>query len=218
VQRSQLLQELAALITRIELPHPTRVAIDGPDAAGKTTLAEELVPIIQSHNRSVIRASLDGFHNSRSLRHRRGPLSPEGFYYDSFDYPALIRDLLIPLGANGSGRYQTAVFDYRGDAVRQTVTQHAESNTILLFDGVFLLRSELISYWDFRIFVEASFAVTMARAEQRDVALFGSAEAVKLRYQQRYVPGQQLYFAECRPQERAQIVINNDDPANPLVI
>jgi uridine kinase len=218
VQRSQLLQQLARLITRIELPHPTRVAIDGPDAAGKTTLAEELVPIIQSHNRSVIRASIDGFHNPRSLRYRRGPLSPQGFFYDSFDYPALIRDLLIPLGPNGSGQYQTAVFDFRLDAVRQTATQHADSNTILLFDGVFLLRSELISYWDFRIFVEASFAVTTARAEQRDAALFGSAEEVERRYQQRYVPGQQLYFAECRPQERAQIVINNDDPSNPLMI
>ena len=59
MKRAQLLEELAGAITRVELSHPTRVAIDGPDAAGKTTLAEELAPIVQSYRRPVIRASID---------------------------------------------------------------------------------------------------------------------------------------------------------------
>lgn len=37
-QRRQTLSQLADLILEVERPHPLRVAIDGIDAAGKTTL------------------------------------------------------------------------------------------------------------------------------------------------------------------------------------
>src|SRR6185369_4912440 len=40
--RQQLVTGLAARVVGLRLPHPTRVAIDGVDAAGKTVLAEEL--------------------------------------------------------------------------------------------------------------------------------------------------------------------------------
>ena len=50
MSRSDLLSDLAVRITQIELDHPVRVAIDGVDAAGKTTLADELVPCIRSDN------------------------------------------------------------------------------------------------------------------------------------------------------------------------
>jgi hypothetical protein len=39
-----------------------RVAIDGVDGVGKTTLADELVAPLQLLGRDVIRASIDGFH------------------------------------------------------------------------------------------------------------------------------------------------------------
>ena len=42
MQRSDLIQGLAEIILRISKSHPVRVAIDGVDAAGKTTLADEL--------------------------------------------------------------------------------------------------------------------------------------------------------------------------------
>jgi hypothetical protein len=42
VTRTAVLTELADAIVRLRLPHPTRVAVDGVDAAGKTTLADEL--------------------------------------------------------------------------------------------------------------------------------------------------------------------------------
>jgi hypothetical protein len=39
-ERSRCLESLARLILRVERPHPVRVAVDGPDAAGKTILAD----------------------------------------------------------------------------------------------------------------------------------------------------------------------------------
>jgi len=80
MNRSNLLQGLASRIDQINLPHPIRVAIDGVDAAGKTTLAQELVPIVQTGGRQVIRASVDDFLNHERIRYRRGNNSPEGYF------------------------------------------------------------------------------------------------------------------------------------------
>jgi uridine kinase len=41
---------------------------------------------------------------------------------------------------------------------------------------------------------------------------------VRRRYEQRYIPGQRLYFTECLPRERADVVVNNDDPQNPSIV
>src|SRR5262245_44831250 len=94
--RAALLARLADLVAAVRVPHTVRVAIDGVDAAGKTTLAGELDPLLVERGRPVIRASVDGFHRPRSERHRLGPTSPEGYYRDAFDYDALRRELLDP--------------------------------------------------------------------------------------------------------------------------
>jgi pantothenate kinase len=57
VTREILLSQLADIIASIDHSYPLRVAIDGIDAAGKTTLADELVPLLEQQARSVIRAS-----------------------------------------------------------------------------------------------------------------------------------------------------------------
>ncbi|WP_207786319.1 hypothetical protein [Micromonospora globispora] len=38
------------------------------------------------------------------------------------------------------------------------------------------------------------------------------------RYRERYLPGQDLYRAEARPVERADIVLGMDDPLDPVVL
>lgn len=218
MKRSQLIEDLAGRIIQIKQVHPTRVAIDGPDAAGKTFLAQELGAQLLAQSRPVIRASIDAFHNPAGIRYSRGKTSPEGYYYDSFNYQALTKSLLVPLGPHGSRHYRSAVFDYRTDSELETKVEAAETNAILVFDGVFLLRPELLPHWDLTIFVEAAFAVSLARAEERDAAIFGSLEAVRQSYEQRYIPGQKLYFDECRPKERATVVVDNDDLSNPTIL
>jgi len=217
MKRSELSQALASRIIKVDRSHPIRIAIDGPDAAGKTVLADELVAPLEAHGRPVIRASIDGFHNPARLRYKRGSTSPEGYYRDSFDYQSLIESLLVPLGAGGSRRYRSAVFDYRTDSELQTPLRTAEANAVLLFDGVFLLRSELIQWWDLTIFVDAGFETTLARAEQRDAGLSGSFEELRRRYRERYIPGQRLYIAESRPREHADVVVNNNDLQDPVL-
>lgn len=217
VSRAELLGRLVDLIESVDLGYPTRVAIDGPDVARKTTLADELAVVMREAGRDVIRASIDGFHRPRADRYARGPDSPLGYYMDSFDCEALRSYLLEPLGPGGSREYRTAVFDFRDDQPLDQSPAVASERAVLVFDGVFLLRPELRDAWDVRVFVSAGFEETLRRARQRDEALFGSAEEVERRYRLRYIPGQELYFAQAHPQRVADAVVVNDDPAEPIL-
>src|SRR6516225_5870427 len=105
MKRSRFLRELVQRIFQIDRPHPLRGAIDGVDAAGKTTLAEELVAPLEALRRSVIRAFIDSFHNPARIRYQRGSTSPEGYCHDSFSYQALRECLLAPLGMGGLRRF-----------------------------------------------------------------------------------------------------------------
>jgi len=214
--RAACVEELAAAIANLRLGHPTRVALDGVDGVGKTTLADELVVPLRRLGREVVRASIDGFHNPRNTRYARGADSAEGYYLDSFDYGALESSLLQPLG--GGRAFRTAVFDYRVDAPVDVPPRPAPADAILLFDGVFLQRPELDGCWDVAIWVDAPFEVTVARAVTRDAARGGDSDGTRRKYRERYVPGQQIYMSRCRPRERADIVLHNADVGRPRLI
>jgi uridine kinase len=218
MRRQELIASLGSRIASLTHPHPTRVAIDGVDAAGKTTLADQLATFIAAVGRPVIRASIDGFHNPAATRRRRGAMSPVGYFEDSFNYEALLESLLRPLGPDGSRQVRRAVFDFRTDTAVNARPEIAAPDAVLLFDGVFLLRPELRSHFDFSVFVRADFSVTTARAEQRDAMLFGSLDEVRRRYRERYVPGQQLYLATCEPERWASVVVENNDPLQPALL
>jgi uridine kinase len=211
MKRYEVLEQVVEIIAEINLPHPVRVAIDGVDGAGKTIFADELAGQIERRGRAVIRASVDSFHNPRSIRYRRGRSSPEGYFRDSFDYDAVVGQLLQPLGPTGSGLYRTGVFDYKTDLPVVAPLRRASDDAILLFDGIFLLRPELRPFWDLRILLQVNFDVSMGRCAQRDG---GNADA-SAPENRRYVEGQKIYFAECDPAAAADIVIDNNDAAAP---
>lgn len=219
MERSRLLAEITTWLTGIACPHPLRVGIDGIDTAGKTTLADELAQEIGATTTHYpLRASVDGFHQPRAFRYQRGPDSPEGYYADSFDYGALIARLLQPLGPGGKRRVETAVFDLQKDTPLYKTPQVVAANTILLCDGVFLQRPALRPYWDIIIYLDIRFETALERAVMRDKAILGSAAAVRARYLQRYIPGQQIYLANCHPQQFAHMVIDHNDLSNPTIV
>lgn len=94
ITHAELVDRLAALVAG-----RSRVALNGPDAAGKTTLADQLAERVP-----VRRLSIDDFHRPPAERLRRGSLSPEGYLADCFDFPAFRQralELTPPLLAEG---------------------------------------------------------------------------------------------------------------------
>ena len=214
MNRPALLEAVADRIASLVRPHPIRAAIDGVDGVGKTTLADELVAPLRHRGRPVIGASIDGFHNPRRVRYRLGRSSSVGYFRDSFDHDGVIASLLCPLGPGGSLSYRPAVFDYRIDSAVEIPFAMAPPNAILLFDGVFLHRPELRPYWDFSVFLDAPFDVTIARCARRD----GGSPDVNAAGNHRYVEGQRLYLRECEPARMATMVIRNDDLLSPEIV
>lgn len=202
--RRQVIDEVADLVeSHLQAP-VTRVAVDGIDGAGKTTFADELGAVLRDRDHTVIRASVDGFHNPREARYQRGRHSPVGYYLDSFDYDRLRRVLLDPLSPGGSGRYVPAVHDVASEQSLDIEPRQAAVGSVLVFDGIFAHRPELAGYWDCSVFLKVDRPVAVERMRRRD----GAVEASLV--DSRYGGGQRLYLEACRPSELATIVIDNN--------
>lgn len=213
---TSLLVRVASTIVALHPERIVRVAIDGVDGAGKTTLADALAPVVAAQGRPTIRASVDDFHHPRAIRYARGRHSPDGHYLDSYDYDSFRTRLLDPLSPGGSGRYLARSFDLDHDRPFDPDWKQAKPAAALIVDGIFLQRPELRSFWDLTVFLRVDFEVSLPRGAQRDPATGSSDPGAPLN--QRYVGGQKRYFDECTPEQQADIVIDYDDLQAPKVL
>jgi uridine kinase len=71
MSRAALAARLVELTSARRAAQPLRVAIDGPDAAGKSTLAAERAAVLAG----AIVVSVDGFHRPSGVRRRHGSLT-----------------------------------------------------------------------------------------------------------------------------------------------
>lgn len=213
MNRAEVLDRLSRLIAEVKAEPVARVGIDGVDGAGKTCLADELAACLAATGRPIIRASVDGFHNPKFVRYRRGRSSPEGFYRDSYDYAALKRVLLDPLSPGGSLRYRRAVFDVDEDLPVEALEEEAAAGSILLFDGIFLHRPGLRGYWEFSVLLQVEWDRNH-RTRHRPPNDFGPGDPRNDRYRL----GQRLYLDECRPWQWASVVLDNEVLEAPLIV
>jgi uridine kinase len=208
--RRRVLGHVADGVPRPSGDDCVRVAVDGPDGAGKTVFADELAATLRRRNRPVVRVSMDDFHNVRAVRYRLGRDSPEGFWLHAFDYARFHADVLRPLGPGGSRRYRAAAHDLATDAVLDSEPRVAPPGAVLVVDGLFLLRAELAAAWDLSVFLDAPFEVTAARLARRD--------GIRPEALRRYVEAHRIYSAACDPRGRATILVDNSDPDAPLIL
>ncbi len=208
-----MIENLCIEILAIEVGRPTLIGVDGVDGAGKShfakTLAEKLSAL---SSRNVMSSSIDFFHNPRAARTPAGVAPEKSFFLNSFNYEALKKKLLDPLKSKDTGKCMLRHFDHYADVETRSEWVDFDRSTILVFDGIFLHRDELVEYWDYSIFLEAPFTETFKRMAARD----GSASDPRDPSNARYFGGQNLYLKNCAPMERATVVIDNSDFLNPV--
>jgi uridine kinase len=191
-----------------------RVGVDGVDGSGKTTFADSLAEVLRARGRNVVRILEDDFLNPRAVRHRRGRDSPEGFLADSYDLERLRADVLDPFAPDGSGRYRERSLDLAADAPLDPPWNDARPGSVLVLDGMFLHRDELIGVWDVSVLLDVPFAETCRRMSLRD----GSHPDPEHPSMRRYVEGQRLYLGRCTPLERATVVVDNSEFDEPRIV
>ncbi|MBZ5631545.1 MAG: hypothetical protein LAO55_00335 [Acidobacteriia bacterium] len=153
-------------------------------------LADELGQVLSGGGFEVLRPSVDGFHHPRERRYRQGEYSARGYYEDAYDYDAVVRSLLDPL----------------------------PQNTILLFEGIFVFRSQINAFWDYRILVDIDAETSFARSLARDTGVIGPADVVRRKLEIRYEPAWQIYVDEQDPEAAADVVIDNRKADSPLIL
>jgi uridine kinase len=185
--------------------------VDGVDGAGKTWLADELAHEVDRRGVPTVRVMLDGFHNPAAHRHQRGPGSPEGFFRDSYDYDSFRALVLDPLSPGGSGVYVPAIHDVMDEQPVRASPLRARPESVVIVDGIFLHRDELVSYWDYSIWLDVPFEISTPRGAARG---YGNADPSHTS-NRRYVEGQRLYIAECAPAGKATVIVDNRDLNDP---
>ncbi|MEI6001358.1 uridylate kinase [Paraburkholderia bengalensis] len=168
--------------------------------------------------REVINGSVDGFHRPKAVRYQRGRFSAAGYYHDARDLDAVRRLLLNPLGPGGDRVYRLASFDLDLDIPIDAPSARASTDAILLLDGSFLQRPALRPALDLVIFLYAELKEANARGIERDKLRYGPGTDVEMLYELRYNPAFEMYRAECRPDENADIVIDNSNPTAPVLL
>jgi uridine kinase len=189
------------------------VAVDGPDAAGKTTLAASLTVRL---GEEAVAASMDGFHHLRAIRHRLGRASAEGYYRETFDHATAISDLLTPF-RDGAPTVRVAAVDYDTD-LPISPTVEVAPRAVLVVDGVFLQLPALRPFWDLVVYLRVSPELSRERGMARDARRGDVLDDLAVRYRDRYLPGQAMYRAECDPEETADVLVDMTDLADPVVV
>lgn len=217
-ERAALIGAVAGWVAGLG-PGRLRVAVDGLTGAGKTSFGHELAAALWRAGRPVARASLDDFkHPWRHAReHGYDRVSGEGYYRNAYDFRSARELLLHPAGPAGTGKVALCGHDpLTGKDHRDTRVQ-TPPGTILIVDSVFAFGPEYDDCWEYRIWLDVDPQTALRRGIARDAAAEGAAEAARV-HQDRYHAAVMIYLAEVRPQQRADVVIDNRDFATPRVL
>jgi uridine kinase len=214
--REKVLVRVADHLLGLDTDHPLRVAVDGVTASGKSTFAAELTAAIAERGRPAIHLSTDEFHRQRAYRHRQDDPAA-GYYDDAYDYDAIARLLLDPLGPGGDRGFRRRSHDLTTDELIDESAETADADAIVVVDGSFLQRPELAELWDEVIFLDTTLETAQNRGVQRDGELLGGATAAARAFSSRYHAAGRRYLDEERPCARASIVVDNEDVTRPVL-
>lgn len=215
---SSVVGRLAALLVSLSAERPRVVSIEGPDAAGKTTLADALAVAIETtKSRHALRVQADHFLHSRRIRYQRGMASPAGYVEDSYDHDALQALVLRPL-RDGDRWIERQIFDRASDAPICESKEHVPPDAIVIVDGAFLLSRQLRPYWTLSIVLKVQEEEILRRAQERDVGRLDGASGVIERYRSRYLPGYTLYTEREDPERHTDVLIDNTELLSPTVL
>ena len=173
---------------------PRIVAIDGRGGSGKSTIARNL----QAISDEVTIVQMDDLYRPSVERQGNALDLPPG---SSFDWPRLEREVLHPLRHGRPAAFRR--YNWESDTLQEMISVNATG--IVLVEGCYSTLPELVSWFDFTIWVECDAATCLERGIAR------SGEAEREIWTTEWAPLEDRYIQQQRPMSRAQMVIDTND-------
>lgn len=192
------------IISRYNRERTLIVGIDGAGGAGKSTISDTLEKELRSEGYNVAVFHIDDMIHPRAVRYNDDYPQWEQYYYLQWRYDYFMREVISPI-REGRSLGPVELYDKENDSYK-TVLSDIPAGSIVIVEGVFLLRSELEGAFDVTVYIDVSKEERLERVLKRD-GYIGDSEAILKKYNERYFPAEDHYFEECSPKEKADIII-----------
>lgn len=188
---------------------PLFVAVSGIDGSGKTFLAARVVEELRKRSLGVAPLNIDQWHTPPAVRF--GKERPgEHFYEHAFRWDDLFRLVIDPLREKRSVHVTVDITRLPENDIYPHLFSF-ENVDVILLEGIFILKRELVPRYDLKIWVECSFETALARALLRNQEGL-SQEEIRRDYDTIYFAAQRYHFAKDDPRAHADFVLMNDTP------
>jgi uridine kinase len=183
------------------------VAISGVDGSGKTHLSRRLAERLGRSGVRVAPIGVDPWQNPQTVR--LVSLDPGGhFYRHAIRFDDLFAHVVDPLVADRSLQLETRGIRTDADIWEPLVYAHRDVEVVLL-EGIFLFRRDLVQRYDLRIWVDCSLETALRRALKRN-SENRPADALRAEYEQVYHAAQRVHFALDAPRTAAHLLLDNE--------
>lgn len=189
------------------------IAIDGLDGSGKSTFARHLITTLAEAGETAVLFRVDDF---RQPVVWTTPEHEADLYYDTY-YDLAQCERCLRAFVAGDDHVSIPLYDIVAEKITGTRRVDLADATVAIVEGVFPLRIPQAAA-GVLIYLDASEAVIRERILSRDLQKSRTAEEIARRIDRRYVPSQHRYLREHRPRERADIVIDNEEPSTPRTV
>ena len=116
---------------------------------------------------------------------------------ENIDHERFLAEVLIPLSLGKSFSYRP--FDCSTMSFGEEIS--VEPKNITLIEGTYSCHKALKQYYDLKIFVDCERQTRIERIRKRN-----GDTALKM-FIERWIPLEEKYFSECRPQDDCEIIL-----------
>lgn len=187
-ENKERINELAALIEGLrEKKGRVIVALDGRCGSGKSSLAAAL-----SERLDCNVLHMDDFF-LRPEQRTEARLAIPG---ENIDHERFLEELLIPLSRGEKLRFRP--YDCSEGALGPV--RELPEKAVTLVEGTYSCHERLRDYYDLRIFVTTGSGEQLRRIKERN------GEEMARRFEEHWIPLEEMYFEACKVQEICEIV------------
>lgn len=216
IKHTDLEQIISHILIKRVPDQPLFIAVDGMTCSGKTTFAKNLADALTCGGLHTCNITTDDFCNPRALRYRSDEPDALQVYKYNFMEDFFVEKVLRPAKVNMDLEFTFTALDPVTDLYSKQVSYTMHKQSIVIVEGVFILKPIFNSYFDYRIMITVDPKIQLTRAMVRDVVdRDNPLEKIEEKYLKRYRPSFEYYLQNDQPMNRIDLHIINDDPDFP---